>query len=332
MLFEEGEVYENLKEKSDKVFSLKNQNRNKKRIVELLIEYCNKEKIDIITVHHGGVSCNIVYIMLKKKLKNIKFVRYLHGSFDAYTFGNGENKIKDIIVKEVMRKALRISDLMIFISKAVEKTFVDNFKINNKNRTVIYNGINKSFFENVIEKSERNIIFVGRLTKVKGVDILLNAFRKVCNKNSNVNLTIVGDGEERKNLEKKAIDLGISDKISFTGRQTNVKDWLDKNAIFVYPSIWEEGFGISVVEAMARGCVPITFKKGGLPEIIKNNENGYLIDSVDEDKLADKILEALSLPDVQFNELRKNAIEKTKKFTLDATINKLQEEYSKILI
>ena len=81
VMFEEGEIYDNLKEKSDKIFSLKNENRNKKNIVKKVAEYCKKEKIDIIIEHHGGASCNIIYIMLKKELKNVKFVKYLHRKF-----------------------------------------------------------------------------------------------------------------------------------------------------------------------------------------------------------------------------------------------------------
>lgn len=64
---------------------------------------------------------------------------------------------------------------------------------------------------------------------------------------------------------------------------------LDYNDIFVYPSTWEEGFGISVVEAMSRGCIPITFKKGGLLEIIKNEEDGFFADNVSDIELMNKI-------------------------------------------
>jgi hypothetical protein len=88
-LFEEGAIYEELSEKTDKIFSLKNKNRNKKAIVQALKEYCINEKIDIVTVHHGGVSCNSIYIMLKKELPNIKYVRYFHSSFDKYSERNG---------------------------------------------------------------------------------------------------------------------------------------------------------------------------------------------------------------------------------------------------
>ena len=122
----------------EKIFSLKSENRSKKRIVKKIVEYCNKEKIDIITVHHEGTSCNIIYIMLQKRLKNVKFVRYLHlGSGDIYYCSDIKNKLKNIIVKKVMQKAFDISDLLIFISKSVEKSFVENFKIGNKNKTII---------------------------------------------------------------------------------------------------------------------------------------------------------------------------------------------------
>jgi hypothetical protein len=83
-LFEEGAIYEELSQNSNKVFSLKSKNRNKKAIVQALKEYCINEKIDIVTIHHGGFSCNCIYIMLKKELPNIKYVRYFHSSFDKY--------------------------------------------------------------------------------------------------------------------------------------------------------------------------------------------------------------------------------------------------------
>ena len=330
VLFEEGEIYESLKEKSDKIFSLKNENRNKKNIVKKLVEYCNKEKIDIITVHHGGISCNLIYISLKKKLKNVKFVRYLHGSFDKYSFGNGENKLKDFIVKTVMQKAFDVSDLLIFISKAVQKTFTDTFNIDNKNKAIIYNGINNAFFDKVLEERKMNIIYVGRLSKVKGVDILLNSLRDVYNENSNIITTIVGDGEEKQHLEEMTIELGIQDNVQFVGRQANVIQWLDRNSIFIYPSIWEEGFGISVAEAMARGCIPMTFRKGGLPELIENGKNGFLIDEVSEEKLANKILDILNLPDEKIDSLRENAIQTARKFSIDNTINELEKQYKSL--
>ena len=334
-LFDEGKIYEELKYQNKNIFSLKNENRNKKAIVNKLVEYCKKESIDIVTVHHGGISCNIIYIMLKQRLPNIKYVRYLHGCFDKYSFGNDGNIIKKMLIKIFMQRAFDISDLLIFISKAVKDSFDNNFKIKDKKSVIIYNGIDEKFYEIPLLKREnnslKNIIFVGRLSYVKGVDLLIDAFNQIQKINSNVRLTIVGDGEEKQNLTNKSKQLGIQDKIYFAGRQSNVIDWLDKADIFVYPSIWQEGFGISVVEAMARGCIPVTFNNGGLPEIIENGKNGFLIDKINSKELANKISRLIALNRKELKKVSISALEDAKKYTIDKTIYNLKNEYSKIL-
>ena len=84
VLFEEGEIYEEIKKNTNKIFSLKDKNKNKVEIINSLVDYCINEKIDIVTIHHGGINCNLIYLMLKKRLPNIKYVRYFHSSFDKY--------------------------------------------------------------------------------------------------------------------------------------------------------------------------------------------------------------------------------------------------------
>ena len=332
-MFEEGAIYEEIKKfDKNKIFSLKNKNRNKNAIVNEIIDYCNREKIEIIVVHHGGLSCNLIYIKLKKKLPNVKFVRYLHGCFDNYSFGNDGNFIKRFVVKKVMQKALHVSDLIIFISNAAKKSFFNNFNINNNKCRIIYNGIERKFYErnnNTIKKCTNNVVFVGRLTKVKGVDVLIDAFNIIKQKGIDSTLTIVGDGEEKNELIEKVSNYGLGNNVIFTGRQSNVIQYLDSADIFIYPSIWEEGFGISVVEAMARGCIPITFNKGGLPEIIENGKNGFIVNDVSQEALANKIIEVINLKNK--DEIRKNAIETAKKFSIDNTIRCQKDIFEKII-
>lgn len=231
-----------------------------------------------------------------------------------------------------MQHAFDISDLLIFISKAVKNSFDNNFKVEDKKSVIIYNGIDEKFYERPLLKREKNslnnIIFVGRLSYVKGVDLLIDAFNQIQKINSNVRLTIVGDGEEKQNLTNKSKQLGIQDKIYFAGRQSNVIDWLDKADIFVYPSIWQEGFGISVVEAMARGCIPVTFNNGGLPEIIEDGKNGFLVEKITSTSLADKILKVLSIKSK--DDIINNAINRASRFNINDTVKELKEEYEKI--
>ena len=176
-----------------------------------------------------------------------------------------------------------------------------------------------------------DIIFVGRLTYVKGVDILIKAFNEVRKKNNNVSLTIVGDGEEREKLIELSEKLEIRDKVKFVGRQTNVIEWLDKSDIFVYPSIWEEGFGISVVEAMARGCIPITFKRGALPEIIENNKNGILVDEINVEKLASAIEQIIIMDKDEKIKLINSAKATAIKFSINNMLDKLRNEYTNLI-
>ena len=329
-LFNEGEMYDELKENNIKVLSVINEKFFDK--INKINKYCKEENIDILVMHHGGLNCNIIYCLLKKYNPNIKFIRYMHACYDKYSFGNSTNKLKNLIVKVQMQKAINCSDCIVYISEASKKSFNSKFKINTR-EVVIYNGIENKFFKNQKERNEKNntinIIFIGRLVKVKGVNLLIDAFEKTSRIIENITLTIVGDGVERENLEEQVKKIDIADKVNFAGRQNNIIEWLDKSDIFVYPSIWEEGFGISVVEAMSRGCIPITFNRGALSEIIDNGNSGFIVNDVNSNSLAEKIQFLCNYEDKK--DIMKNAKENSKKYTIENTINYLENEYYNLM-
>lgn len=327
-MFEEGEIYTQLNKIGIKTLSTTNCKKNISRIVKIIYNYCIKEKIDVVILHHGGVSCNLVYILLRKKLKNIGFVRYLHSCFDQYSYGNDGNIIKKYIVKLLMKRVLNISDLLVYISNAVKRSFDDNFKLKNIKNVVIYNGIPSIFLENNVDSKKGfrlNITFIGRLIKAKGINLLIKSFANVYKKNKNIKLTITGDGKEKNNLEREVNELNIVEAVEFTGRKENVIPILDKTDIFVYPSIWEEGFGISVVEAMARGCIPITFNKGGLPEIITNGVNGIIVEETSSEALAKAIEKVINMRDEEKSKMRIEAMKRARDFSIDNTISQLEK-------
>lgn len=328
-LFDEGKIYEEMKSNNLPVFSLKSRNKNINLIVKDLVKYCKNEKIDIITVHHGGIKCNIIYLLLMKKLPNVKFVRYLHGCYDNYSFGKGKNKIKNLVTDIVMNRTLKKSDLLIYISNACKISFEKKFNLAKKKSVIIYNGIRDDFFymkpKPKFNNNVTNIIFIGRLVKVKGVDRLINVVANLIKEQYNISLTIVGEGEERHNLEELARKRNIEKYVKFLGEQLNIIESLDRSDIFVYPSIWEEAFGISVIEAMARGCVPIVSNKGGLPEVVNYNKN-YLFN--DEIELDEKLKYTINnCKNVDTLKIINNA----KKFKIENTIKQLSIEYKKLL-
>lgn len=159
-------------------------------------------------------------------------------------------------------------------SVLAKKTRATNIK-------VIYNPVN------AIEKIDcpklNRIVTVGRLEKVKGHEFLIKAFAKIDNKSWE--LIIVGDGSERKYLESLANDLNIADKVIFYGHLKDFRKQLSEAKIFVLPSL-KEGFPNALIEAMTvpLPCICTDFFKGH-SEIIKNNENGIIVEPANVSEL-----------------------------------------------
>ena len=131
-------------------------------------------------------------------------------------------------------------------------------------------------------------ITAGRLLHVKGLDVLIRAFAKLIEAgHSDIILKVLGRGEERQGLEKLARDLGLTDKVIFTGRlsREEVRDEFQRSDCFVLSSRYE-AFGIVLTEAMATGLPVIATRSGG-PEKIVQPEFGYLVDTEDEESLAE---------------------------------------------
>jgi glycogen synthase len=118
---------------------------------------------------------------------------------------------------------------------------------------------------------DRDLVFLGRLDRLKGADDLIDALGILKRNGYQVTLTIVGEGPMRELLEAKARKLGLSDWIDFAGERKpgeGLTSLLNRHKVLVVPSRWEEPFGIVALEGIASGCVVIGSHGGGLPEAI----------------------------------------------------------------
>ena len=127
---------------------------------------------------------------------------------------------------------------------------------------------------------------VSRLERIKGMDIVIPAFAKAAAENTRLSLLIVGDGSQRQLMERQAEQCGLTDRIKFVGRkpQTELQECYDCIDILLMPSR-SEGFGLTAIEGMARGCVPVVADTGGLPEVV-TSDCGLLHRSEDVEDLA----------------------------------------------
>ncbi|HMO34535.1 MAG TPA: glycosyltransferase, partial [Gemmatales bacterium] len=152
---------------------------------------------------------------------------------------------------------------------------------------------------------------VGRLAPVKRQDLLLVTFREVLQHVPDCHLVIVGDGEQRLYLQDLARQYGLSDRIHFTGMLPEPKYLLQRMSAFVLTSE-SEGLPLALLEAWAVGVPVIAFAVGGLPEVIKHRETGYLVPFGHTSELAKQIIEVL-------------AAVKSHKEVLQPMINRCQE-------
>jgi glycosyltransferase involved in cell wall biosynthesis len=160
----------------------------------------------------------------------------------------------------------------------------------------------ESFRRNETKKPKRKkdyikILSIGRLIPLKGYFYLVSAMPGILKKLPSARLTIVGDGPERRHIEKLARDIGVSDSVIFEGEleTSEIPETLWDHDIFVLPSIVTEtgeteGLGTVLLEAMSAGIPVIGTAVGGITDIIKDGKNGLLVPERSPEAIRDAIL------------------------------------------
>ena len=126
---------------------------------------------------------------------------------------------------------------------------------------------------------------VARLEPVKGITYLVDAMARAACQQSDIRLVIIGDGDERLMLEEKCNRLGVRDLVVFLGFRDDAARLIAGMDVFVLPSL-NEGMGRVVLEAMALAKPVIATRVGGLPELVRDGENGWLVPPGDPEALA----------------------------------------------
>lgn len=184
------------------------------------------------------------------------------------------------------------------ITERAEKSYFGSSRLFDGKLTkhfTIYNNIPSHIeirSENRPKKTADSPITVGvvsRLEPIKGMDLVLPAFAAAAKKNSRLKLLVVGDGTLRSLMEQQSQEYGLTDKVIFAGRQPQaaLQSFYDQIDILLMPSR-SEGFGLTAIEGMSRGCVPVVANVGGLPEVVTPN-CGLIHESENVNNIAEKI-------------------------------------------
>jgi L-malate glycosyltransferase len=172
---------------------------------------------------------------------------------------------------------------------------------------------------------------VGRLTPVKGIPYLLDAARILLRQGANVKVLVVGDGSIRQDLLAQAGSLGVSERIVFLGHREDTDVLLQALDIFVLPSL-SEGIPMALLEAMAASRPIVASRVGGVPEIIENGVDGYLVEPMDVDNLAERCRRLIESPDVarKMGEQGRKRVER--EFSATAMADRVVSFYKELLM
>jgi glycosyltransferase involved in cell wall biosynthesis len=171
-------------------------------------------------------------------------------------------------------------------------------------------------------ESRRRIVYVGRLARNKGVDLLISA---MANLPDSVELYVVGAGPEADSLSEMARRVPYSQRIHLVGwkEPAEVRAIMSEAACLVVPSLWPEPFGLVVLEAFSLGCPVVAADTGGLRDLVIPGRTGYLFPPGSATGLAEQIRLCLHQPEIAEAMAISGQKMAEREFRLDMHVNRL---------
>lgn len=290
---------------------------------------------DIIHMHNYRSFQNIIVAYYAVKLK-IPYVLQAHGSLPIM----GSNKwLKSIYDIFVGNRLLKYAAKVIAVSSIEVKQYLD-MGVPEEKIVLIPNSIDfpeyqklpkKGVFKKKIGlvKNEKIILYVGRIHRIKGIDILVKAYSSLMSRLNNVKLVIVGpDDGYLSELLKLIKTMAIEESIIFVGAlygKSKIEAYVDAD-VCVIPSRYEI-WGIAALEAMACGRPVLATDMGGLKEIISNGETGLLVAPENSEELLDCLTFVLKNPVVAEKMGMRGRDFVEKRFAVSIIGKKIEEVY-----
>lgn len=263
------------------------------------------------------------YILYKISRKDVKKIFHLHGG-GFIEFYKSSNKIIKYFIKDMLNGC----DLIINVSNYMLEEVKKEFPLISSKLIKIYNGIDATNNSKKFVNKKNVILYFGKLIEYKGIydfiEVLNNLNDFIREKRWNV--IIAGNGEVER-VKKLILDRRLDSIVSVIGWVTGKEkeEVLSKSKIVVIPS-HVESFGIAAIEAMAYGNSIVATDAGALPEIIKNNINGFVTRRGSIKGIANKIIKLIE-DEKLIETIYYNNIVYCEEFTVDEMMNNLVKQY-----
>lgn len=317
-----------------------------RHFIRLIVEDLAKQNCDIVHVHNFSQFAPVI----RSRLPDIKIVLQMHcqwlTQFD----------------KALIEQNLFAVDLVLGCSDSVAAKVRRRFSSMAGRCRHLYNGVEMAPFMKLhrTARNPKKILFVGRVSPEKGVHVLLDAFKIVLSRHPDAHLEVIGpDFVPRRDLMldvlddpniqaiaplfragayaeflRKKISMLPANSVSFLNKGMPFADIVphyQSAGVFCFPSVWEEPFGMPMVEAMAAKTPVVATLGGAFPEIVEDRRSGILVDRADAQTLADGILHVIANP--KLAEAMAEAAYKraSELFTWDRVTADLLKEYERLM-
>jgi len=296
-----------------------------------IAEVINEYDLDLLHMHYAVPHAVCGILAKQMSGKDIKIMTTLHGT-DITVLGY------DHSLKNAIKFGIEESDIVTSVSKSLAQQTQEIIETS-KEIVPIYNFVRENEFPTIrntnlkqyygIEDDEKVIIHVSNFRAVKRIDTVIETFAKI-HKQMASKLLLIGDGPELMDMKQLAKDLDIEEYIIFLGKQDWVSEFYQLADLVLLLSE-KESFGLTLLEAMKSGVVPVGSTAGGIKEVIRHGETGYLVDVGDSSQASEYALKLLT-DDTLYNKFQQTMLKDIEqRFSSDLITDQYEYYYRQML-
>ncbi len=290
-------------------------------------EVAHREGLDLLHVHYAIPHATTAFLareMLGPD-RRLPVITTLHGT-DITLVGQESS------FYAITKFSIESSDKVTAVSQYLKDETVRTFGCANCGILVIPNFVNlaeygpddESCREGLAPGGNRVITHVSNFREVKRVRDVVRVFARI-RRAMPATLIMIGDGPERDDAEREAVDLKVDDNVRFLGRLGNVANLLQASDLFLLPS-QSESFGLAALEALACGVPVVGSRAGGIPELVEDGVSGILEPPGSVEAMARRAIELLRDPD-RFARMRQAALARAAQFSSNEIVPRYEALY-----
>ncbi len=294
-------------------------------------EVALREELDVLHVHYAIPHATAAYLAREMLVgrRRLPVITTLHGTDITLV---GQESSFYAITKFSIERSDRVTAVSQFLKEETARTFgctgCDIRVIPNFVDLAEYTPAPDDCRQSLAPAGHRVIVHVSNFREVKRVRDVVRVFARI-RRAMPATLVMIGDGPDRADAEREAIDAKVDDDVQFLGRLGDVGRLLGVSDLFLLPS-QTESFGLAALEALASGLPVVGSRTGGIPEVVEDGVSGILEPPGSVEAMARRAIELLRDPQA-FQAMRTAALERARMFSADIVVPQYEALYAEAL-